>query len=135
VVRTREEIASTGLIADADQIRSVRHDIMRSEEPHHQKLAKTRDFFSLSETRDMLFHSQEHRFTIPQIRVSLCSLGLKFRGFSDQELVKKFERQNTGHGDKFDLDLWDKFEKEYPDSFRSMYVFWCQRESDEKSIQ
>lgn len=135
VVKTREEIASTGLIPDADQIRSVRHDIMRSEEPHHQKLAKTRDFFSLSETRDMLFHSQEHRFTIPQIRVSLCSLGLKFRGFSDQELVKKFERKNTGHGDKFDLDLWDKFEKEYPDSFRNMYVFWCQRESDEKSIQ
>ena len=135
VVKTREEIASTGLIADADRIRSVRHDIMRSEEPHHQRLAESRDFFSLSETRDMLFHSQEHRFTIPRILDFLSSLGLRFNGFSDQELVKKFERQNREHGDKSDLGLWDKFEKEYPDSFRSMYVFWCQRESDAKSIQ
>jgi len=33
------------------------------------------DFFSLSECRDLLFHVQEHRFTIPQSGDALDALG------------------------------------------------------------
>ena len=40
-----------------------------------------RDFFSTSECRDLLFHCQEHRFTLPQISAFLAESGLAFLGF------------------------------------------------------
>jgi hypothetical protein len=30
-------------------------------------------------------------------------------------------------GAEGDLPLWDKFEAEYPDSFKTMYEFWIQK--------
>ena len=90
----------------------------------------SRDFFSMSEARDMLFHAQEHRFTLPQIKEALDHLGLTFCGFSDNALVRDFG-QWTGHSeDVFDLDIWHQFEVHYPESFRGMYQFWCQRKGD-----
>lgn len=127
IVSAREEIATLGLRGSPADIRSLRSQIMGSHQPHHQQLTMSRDFFSMSEARDMLFHAQEHRFTLPQIKEALDHLGLTFCGFSDNALVKDFG-QWAGHSeDVFDLDVWHRFEEDHPDSFRGMYQFWCQR--------
>lgn len=127
IVSAREEIATLGLRGSSADIRSLRSQIMGSHQPHHQQLTMSRDFFSMSEARDMLFHAQEHRFTLPQIKEALDHLGLTFCGFSDNALVKDFERWAGYSVDVFDLDIWHRFEEDHPDSFRGMYQFWCQR--------
>ena len=39
------------------------------------------DFYSTSECRDLLFHVQEHRMTLPQIKAFLVAQELQFLGF------------------------------------------------------
>ena len=39
------------------------------------------DFYSTSECRDLLFHVQEHRMTLPQIKAFLAAQDLQFLGF------------------------------------------------------
>ena len=46
----------------------------------------------MSTLRDLLFHVQEHRYTLPQIQICLSELGLKFCGFQNQNIIKKFGR-------------------------------------------
>ena len=87
----------------------------------------TIDFFSLSELRDLLFHVQEHRFTIPQIKDCLSKLDLKFCGFETNEIVWDFKLKNTGIDDPYNLDKWHLYEKANPHSFYGMYQFWCQK--------
>ena len=47
-----------------------------------------RDFFTTSECRDLLFHVQEHQFTIPEIAAFLRANGLRFIGFGGQPLQR-----------------------------------------------
>ena len=85
------------------------------------------DFYSLSELRDLLFHVQEHRFNIPQIKNCLTELRLEFCGFEAENKVKQFKLSNIGSDDLFDLDKWNTFEQDNPDTFMGMYQFWCQK--------
>ena len=87
------------------------------------------DFFNLSECRDLLFHVQEHRFTLPQIEESLEALQLGFLGFENANY-----RANKGfsesHKDKqalTSLSRWHEFELDNPDTFLGMYQFWCKK--------
>ena len=56
------------------------------------KVLKFSDFYSMSECRDLLFHVQEHQFTIPQIEATLQELRLEFLGFeiADQTTLRNF---------------------------------------------
>ena len=81
----------------------------------------------MSELRDLLFHVQEHRFTIPQIRDCLYELGLEFCGFENDKLVQNFKLNNTGADDPHNLDKWNLYEKANPNTFGGMYQFWCQK--------
>ena len=77
--------------------------------------------------RDLLFHEQEHRFTLPHIYNCLNDLGLKFCGFVTKDIRTKFK---AFYGEKVninDLMAWHKFEENNPDSFIEMYQFWCQK--------
>ena len=47
---------------------------MASNQPD-EKLVVSRDFYSLSTVRDLVFHVKEHQFTIPQIKRALEELG------------------------------------------------------------
>mgnify|MGYP006162838305 FL=1 len=64
---------------------------------------------------------QEHRFTIPEIKVSLADLGLKFCGFSSKNIVQNFKLTNTGKDDPYDLDKWILYEEANPHTFAAMY--------------
>jgi hypothetical protein len=101
--------------------------MIASDIDHRSKDLNATDFYSLSELRDLLFHVQEHRFTIPQIKESLGKLGLKFCGFESDKITTHFKQINTHLDDLYDLDKWQKYEEANPASFASMYQFWCQK--------
>ena len=105
-----------------------RNKIISSEEEHHKKVVSSFDFYSMSALRDLLFHVQEHRFTIPQIEASLTQLGLVFCGFKNREVVQNFKLKNSTETALYDLEKWDTYEKENPSVFARMYQFCCQKE-------
>jgi SAM-dependent methyltransferase/tetratricopeptide (TPR) repeat protein len=86
------------------------------------------DFYSLSGCRDLLFHAQEVQFTLPEIAATLADLDLEFVGFETLP-----ERENAAFRQHFDkpdserdLAIWDAYERDNPDTFITMYQFWCQ---------
>ena len=85
------------------------------------------DFFSLSMLRDLIFHVQEQRFTLPQIKDCLADLGLRFCGFEHEDAISKFKKFHGKEADIYDLLLWHQFEIIYPRTFAGMYQFWCQK--------
>jgi tetratricopeptide (TPR) repeat protein/SAM-dependent methyltransferase len=127
IVRMREEINQSGFGSGVDAMRSFRSDVINSDKEHHKRTRTSVDFNSLSTLRDLLFHVQEHRFTIPQIQDCLSKLGLQFCGFETEEIVRGFKLTNSGTDDLYDLDKWISYEKANPYLFANMYQFWCQK--------
>jgi SAM-dependent methyltransferase len=126
IVKIRQEIRELGMGSSSAEIRSFRDMIMKSDKDHHISVLSYRDYYSLSELEDLLFHVQEHRFTIPQIKGYLDELGLKFCGFESHTL-SHFKQTNTHHNDPYDLDKWQAYELVNPETFAGMYQFWCQK--------
>jgi len=100
---------------------------MNSDQNHHREILNSNDFDSLSELKDLLFHVQEHRFTLHQIKDCLVELGLKFCGFEADRIVSHFKLTNIGANDPYDLDKWQTYEEANPKAFGGMYQFWCQK--------
>ena len=127
IVKARRQIASAGIGTSATEIRNFR-ELSRESEIHDVKqLSIFSDFFSLSEFRDLVFHVQEHRFTLPQIKNCLDELGLKFCGFENQDVISNFRELHGKEADIYDLELWHQYEERYPEAFVGMYQFWCQK--------
>jgi SAM-dependent methyltransferase len=132
IIAGRSLIAEKGYSTSPEDIRRCRQDIIAMAEDGDNEMAKIcnrYDFFSLSECRDLLFHVQEHRFTLPQIEEGLKDLNLKFLGFEmqDQRALKQFKESYPNSNALTSLSLWHKFELGNPDTFGSMYQFWCQK--------
>jgi SAM-dependent methyltransferase len=132
VVEGRSIIADKEYTTSPEDIRQCRQDIVALTNRGHAKLEgilNFKDFFSLSECRDLLFHVQEHRFTLPQIKTALKSLKLKFLGFEmqDQSIRRKFKETYPKKSALTSLTKWHEFELKNPDTFISMYQFWCQK--------
>jgi hypothetical protein len=122
-------IAERGYGSGADDIRRFRQDIMETGSETAAKLASGhRDFFSTSECRDLLFHCQEHRFTLPQIGAFLAECRLEFLGFDiDGSVLTQFRRRFPDRSALTDLDLWNAFEAENPHTFIGMYQFFVRK--------
>ena len=123
----REEINQSGIGSSDLAMKLLRRDIIGSDKENHKKIKNFNDFYSLSELRDLLFHVQEHRFTIPQIKDCLFELGLKFCGFEAKHIVQEFQLANAGADDLYDLNKWHLFEQTNPNIFSGMYQMWCQK--------
>ena len=127
VIEIREEISKAGIGSSSAEMKAFRTTVMKSDQSHHKQILNFSDFYSLSELKDLLFHVQEHSFTIPQIQYCLSELGLNFCGFEANNIVLHFKRTNTGPGDPYDLDKWQAYEEANPSTFSGMYQFWCQK--------
>ena len=127
VVEIRKEIASLGVGTSATEIRKFRQSIAESYDKNHQLLIKSSDFFSMSTLRDLVFHIQEHRFTLLEIKDCLEKLGLKFCGFGNKDIISNFRKFHSKEADIYDLELWHQFEENSPLTFCGMYQFWCQK--------
>ena len=129
IVMIREEIAARDIGTSATEIKQFRQSVIKSHDRHHQRLKTSVDFFSLSTLRDLIFHVQEHRFTIMQIESCLNELGLKFCGFKNNntDIFRTFKKSFGDEADTCDLSLWHQFEESHPSTFAAMYQFWCQK--------
>ena len=127
IIAIRQEIGKAGIGLNDIEMRLFRDEIIKSKKEHHEIVRKGLDFYSLSTLRDLLFHVQEHRFTIPQIKDCLNKLGLKFCGFETLDIVSHFKLTNANKEDPYDLDKWNTYEEANPSAFRGMYQFWCQK--------
>ena len=132
IISGRSLIAEKGYTASPEDIRRCRQDIIAMAGDGNRKMAeicKSRDFFSLSNCRDLLFHVQEYRFTLPRIEAALQALELKFLGFEmrGQTALRKFSKSYPSRRELTSLSLWHKFELKNPDTFRGMYQFWCKK--------
>jgi 2-polyprenyl-3-methyl-5-hydroxy-6-metoxy-1,4-benzoquinol methylase/tetratricopeptide (TPR) repeat protein len=126
VADARAYIAQHGYVPTPADIRRVRHDLFKTP---IASVSRFNDFFSMSECRDLLFHVQEKRLTIPAIKAFIDKQGLKFIGFDlKDDAAKAFRAMFADAGwSMSDLAKWDIVERKYPDTFMSMYMFWVQK--------
>ncbi len=116
-----------GTAPTADGIREFRHWMLAEPPgPWAVPLARYRDFYATSQCRDLLFHVQEHRYTPQGIKTLLADAGLEFRGFQvPAAVLDAYRRTYPPDPAGLELDNWDAFEAAHPDTFRTMYQFWC----------
>ena len=94
------------------------------------RVARNEDFFSLSGCRDMLFHVQETRLTLPDIAAMLQTLGLQFLGFEFADsgiTAARYRQRFPGDAAMRDLGNWHRYEEDNLDSFARMYQFWARK--------
>ena len=109
------------------EIVRMRDDIANSKTEDHPDILRSKDFYSLSAVKDLLFHVHETAFTLTEIDAILNKLGLKFCGFDSQNLYSDFSMRFENETDLYSLERWNEFENLFPSIFRGMYQFWCQK--------
>jgi 2-polyprenyl-3-methyl-5-hydroxy-6-metoxy-1,4-benzoquinol methylase len=126
IVAARAYVAERGYGTSAAEIRRFRQDVLASP---HARVAGSNDFFSISECRDLLFHVQESRLTIPQLKSFIATHGLKFIGFEFAAATQQQYRVEFAQAgwSTSDLDRWEEIETRYPDTFSGMYRLWVQK--------
>jgi hypothetical protein len=125
IVAARQFIAEGGFDATAADIRRCRQELLATSST---ALTRYPDFFSISGCRDLLFHVQEHRLAIPQIKEFLDGEKLVFLGFElHAGVLQDYRTRFPTDRAMTDLECWDTFERERPATFAGMYQFWCQR--------
>ena len=127
IVEVRKEITLLRIGTSESEIREFRRSLVESNDKNHQLLTTSKDFFSLSTLRDLIFHVQEHRFTLPQIKKCFDELGLKFCGFTTKDAISNFRKLHGEEADIYDLALWHRYEESNPSAFAGMYQFCCQK--------
>ncbi len=130
VVRAREFIAAEGFAPTPDGIRACRAAILsRQDDALLARVARGEDFYSLSGCRDLIFHVQEHRFSLPQIAGLLADLDLEFIGFEwpDDATIARYRARFPEDRALSDLGNWHQFETSRPDTFVLMYQFWVRQ--------
>jgi len=129
IVAARDFITARGYRPTTDDIRRCRQDICNYDDRTPLKnVTAFPDFFSINECRDLLFHVQEHRMTIPQIAAFIAENNLQFIGFdTDLQTKRNYIRQFPADVAMTDLAHWHRFEIDNPRTFIGMYQFWVQR--------
>jgi SAM-dependent methyltransferase/Tfp pilus assembly protein PilF len=129
VVEARAHIARGGYRDDPDGIRALRRSLMLDGAPPALDgvMSPASDFWTLSDCRDLLFHVNEHRFTLPQIGEMLSAAGLEFLGvqFGHAADRTRYVAQNTRSGALRDLARLHRHELEHPEIFGDTYRLWA----------
>ncbi len=129
ITKTRQFIADRAYQNTAEDIKRCRQEIIDSQQSFARFMTSQYDFYSLSNCRDLIFHVNEHCFTIPEIQDLLARFGLRFLGFSSLSPQTKSDYQKMFPDDFYlnDLNCWNQFEEAYPNTFIGMYNMWCQK--------
>ncbi|HET8877317.1 MAG TPA: tetratricopeptide repeat protein [Casimicrobiaceae bacterium] len=129
VVAARAFIAAAGYLPTDTDIRRCRQDLLSSDHAVQiDRLTRRSDFYVTGECRDLLFHVQEHRFTLPRIAEAIDALGLRFNGFLlGEDLARRYAEHYPDDPGMENLDNWDRLEAQLPQAFAGMYIFWVQK--------
>ena len=129
IVKVRSMIAEEGIGSSAQEIRAYRKHLLELKNADGFGLAtSSSDFFSTSACRDLLFHVQEHRMTLPVLSNFFKENDLNFLGFEiDSSVTRSYKNRFPNDPSATDLNNWHIYEEENPDTFKSMYQFWIQK--------
>ena len=129
IVKARKIISERGYESTVDGIRQCRQDLIDLDDSAELGTTlQTADFFSTSTCRDLLFHVQEHRLTLPAIDTFLRDHHLAFLGFEiEYEVLQSYKLRFPEDPAACDLARWQIYENENPDTFIGMYQFWIQK--------
>jgi len=131
VIEAANFLTVRGYGSSAAEIRRGRRDLASFEGGRLiTRIAKFIDFGSTSGCRDLLFHVQEQSLTLCQISEFLAQNNLSFIGFESlsQWTFSQYRARFPDDKAMIDLDHWNKFEEDNPDTFGSMYKFWVQKQ-------
>ena len=98
-------------------------------DPLRHRLTESYDFYSVSQCRDLVFHVEEHTFTLPELagifrELGLSVLGVEARGPRD---IEAYRARFPADSAATDLANWSIVEGENPTMFSRMYVLWLFR--------
>ena len=128
IVKIRKFIGNRNFNNTENDIRNCREAILNQKDDNSlYKIIHNHDFYSTSGTRDLIFHVQEHRFTIPEITEILKNFNLEFLGFANPFFKKKYLQLFPDDKKNLSLDNWNNFEINNPDAFKGMYQFWVKK--------
>jgi SAM-dependent methyltransferase len=120
----RERIAGLGIPATPEGIRAFRNDLLKMKYTELADLQRDPEIYSMSNCRDLLFHPQEWRYTLEQLKRMLAELELDFVGFYGiDKAQQKYRMLFPGDPCMTNLENWSLFERQYPGTFRAMYQF------------
>lgn len=135
VVECRELISKRNLKATPQDIRKLRRDIIEMDDSEPLKNIQTfSDFSNMSMLRDLVFHVQEHRYTVPRIQSELDTLGLSLISLTSnlKGIMEHYSAAYPDDPEHNNLEYWNQFEENNPDAFRLMYSILCNRNGDKK---
>ena len=124
----REIIREQRLPTTAAAIREFRQQVFASPtDSPVRPLLKFRDFYGMSTCRDLLFHVQEHQFSLPKIESLLHEHGLEILGLSDvsTDAINAYRQMFSASDGMKNLKDWDAFEAAHPETFVAMYQSRC----------
>jgi len=128
ILKARKLIKEKDIKPNIDGIRNFRNDLLNGEIKEVNKITNWSDFYSTSMCRDLCFHTHENCYTLIEIKNMLKVSNLEFLGFTlSKEIRDKYQIDNKDKDSLKNLELWDKFEKLNPNSFREMYQFWSRK--------
>lgn len=122
----RDLIEQQGLSSSPENIRAFRKKLIDEtlQGTSDFPLIRWKDFYSLSECRDLLFHKQEICFDLTEIQKMLENTGLIFERMSvDLTIKHKFQQQFPDPKQLSDIACWHLYEQDNPDTFGGMYQF------------
>ena len=129
VLQARERIARDQVPSTTEGIRDFRTGLLdEGMGSGWDMLFQEPDFYTVSTCRDMLFHVQEHRFTIPRIQEAVKATGLKFLGFelSNPAYAELYQTNYPNDKAMRILGNWAALERDMP-LVILRYEFWCQK--------
>ena len=126
VVAARNLIREMDIDPSVSGMRSFREHIKTSTDPVLYSLTTEFDFYAMSNFRDLVFHTEEHRFTGPELSDVLESSNLHFLDFEypSEEERKRSEKHYYANG-KIELSRNLDFPR---------YSFWCQKTSTSNQV-
>ena len=127
IIQIKNKINKLKLQSNYKNIIKFRKDLIENNSDQWNLIKSSPDFYTVSGVRDLLFHAQEHRFTISKIKEYLDKLGLIFLGFEDQLVKENFKDNYTNKDDLYNLNKWEEYENSNPRIFAGMYQFWCKK--------
>jgi len=136
IIKFREYIERNNIKFSEDFVRKLRKNILENKSTEYSEIpisknfvSSLNDFYSMSGIRDLLFHSKEYQFTIPDIHLLLDKYGLSFGGFvfQNRKTIDNFKKMFPTKDSEYSLANWNEFELTFGHAFLNMYQFWVQK--------
>jgi hypothetical protein len=129
VAAAQDAVRTGGYVSTREGILRFRRDCPRlCNRETLLRLSQLQDYYHLNMYRDLLFPAREHRFDLAQMGDMLDELNLLFEGFYvSADVLTKYRSIFRDDCNATNLKSWRQFESRYPDTFASMYIFWCRK--------